>query len=247
MEVDKRAQLVYKELREILERMDITVDEPKYATNPRKLGNMGIKCTSSEDEDEAWIAIKRNCNMLELVPPLYKFKERNYYTNESTNKDLCDLLNRVVREYVVDNKEILLNNDLELISDMEDLISQYNIIYRESCRFYNIKILRTSFYKNYIELEVLCRNKNSLTDESDWNIDFCVPILITKSELVADRRKENWVANYFSNREDIIMLIHKRNLKTFNRVLKDTIFKDIYEYMTRTNLASLTENNYSVV
>lgn len=242
METEKRALLVYKELKEILERMDIIVDEPKYATNPRKLGNIGVKCKTSEHEDEAWFIIKRNHNILELVPPLYKFKERNYYTNESTNKDLCDLLNRVIREYVIDNKGILLDNDLELISNMEDLISQYNIIYKESCRFDNIKILRSSFYKNYIELEVLCRNRNSLTDESDWNIDFCVPIIITKSESIANKREGSWAVNNFSNKEDIFILINKKNLKPFNRILKDTIFKDIYSYMTRTNLESLIAN-----
>lgn len=235
MEVEKRGLLVYKQLREILERMDIIVDEPTFATNPRKLGNIGVRCKNSENEDEAWFIIRRNYEILELIPPLYKFKERNHFTNESINSDLCDLINRVIREYVVDNKEILLNDDFELISDMEDLMKQYNIIYKESCKFDNIKILRNSFCKNHIEIEILCRNKNSLFNENDSDIDFCVPIVITKNELIAERRKTNWVSNNFSNNEDMILLVHKKNLRAFNRILKDTIFKDIYKYITKTN------------
>lgn len=244
MEITERSLLVYNELRGILERMDIEVDEPKHATNPKKLGNIGMRCKSSDNEDEAWIVIKTNYDTLEIVPPLYKFKERNFYTNESSNKDLCDLLNRIAREYVIDSKDILLNNNPELMYDMDDLLKQYNIIYRESCRFDNIKILRNSFYKNYIELEILCRNKNSLRDESDWNIDFCVPVIITKNKSVVERRKENWVSNNFTNREDIFMLINKKNLKPFNRILKDTIFKNIYDYVTKTNIKELISEKY---
>lgn len=234
MEADKRAMIVYNELREILEKMDITVDEPKHVTNPNKLGDIGIKCSNSEHEEEAWIIIKRNLNILELIPPTYKTEKRKHFTNESTNRDLCDLLNRIVREYVIDKKEILLDNDSKLISDMDDLISQYGILFKKSSKFKNIKIAKTSFHKDYIELNILCRNKDSLSNETKHTVDFWVPILLTKNNSVVDRRKENWVANEFKNRDDITMLVHKKTLKTFNRILKDTILKDIYSYKTNT-------------
>ena len=247
MEIAERALLVYSGLKEILERMDITVDKPKLATNQRKLGNIGIRCTTSSSEDEAWIIIRRNYDILEIVPPLYKFKEKMYYTNDSDNEDLCGILNRVVREYVTDNKKLLLNDNYELMIDMGDLLRQYNIISRECCKFDNIKILRGSFYKNYIELEILCRNKNSLNNESDWGVDFCVPIIITKSETVVDRRSEYWASNNFTNNEDIYILINKKSLRPFNRVLKDTVFKNIYKYVTRTNLESLISNESKAI
>lgn len=233
--IEERGLKVYNDLREILERMDVKVDDPVFATNPKKLGNIGIRCMTDENLEEAWVVIKRNHDIIELVPPLFKCRERRHFTNESTNKDLCDLLNRVIFEYVIDNTDILLKSD-NLINDMDDLIQQYQLIHMETYKYNNIEIARASFHKDFIAIDVRCRTTNSLLDEDDWNIDFFVPMVITKNEAVAKRRAVGWAVNNFSNREDIYLLINKKTLKSFNKILKDTIFKNIYEYTTKTNL-----------
>lgn len=248
-DVEERALQVYKELKESFQRMDIIVDEPVFASNPRKKGNIGIRCTTIDGIDEAWVVIRRSGDVLELVPPLFNARDRSHFTNLSSDKNLCDLLNRIVHEYVLDNKDMLFNNNFDLIYDMEDLLKQLHLISKDLYKFNNIEIARSSFHRDYISLEVRCRNKNSLLDEDPWNIDFYVPMVITKNPAVAERRSSGWASNTFTNRDDIYILINKKTLKTFNRVLKDTMFKDIYHYTTKTNLmdknsSSMCEGNY---
>lgn len=248
-ETEARGLKIFEELKKQLERMDVIVEGPIFATNPRKKGNMGMKCMLSGGSDEGWLVIRRNFDVWEIVPPLFKDKERKHYTNKSEDRDLCIILNRLAHEYVIDNKEVLLNYNNELTYNMDDLLQQLQLISRNAFKFNNIEILRSSFHKDFIEIDVRCRNKNSLLDEDEWNIDFLVPIIITKNEKIHERKKRGWVCNMFSNDEDMYMLIDKKNLKTFNRVLKDTLFKGIYEFTTKTNLREsnkdyLCEGNY---
>lgn len=238
-EIKKKSLKVYNDLKEILEKMDVSVGEATFATNSKKIGNIGIRCTANNKEDDAWITIKKSYDTLQIVPPLYKYKDLNFYTNESTNKELCDLLNRIAREYVIDNKKFLLNNNTNLIFDMDDLLKQYNLLFKESLKFDNISILRNSFYKDYIEIGFLCRNKNNVIKNESWDSEFYIPIILTKNKNICKRKRTNWSINSFFNREDIYILINKKHLKYFSKMLKDTVLKDNYKLLTGSELKKM--------
>lgn len=223
-----KIMIIYNEIKEILERMDINVDNPKHARNPNKLGQLGMKCSMNNNEEPAWIILKPNIDSIEIIPPLFRIGKASSWENYSSNEELSDLLNRVSREYMLDNKNILLGENLNFIDDMNDMLRQFNLIYRQTSRFKNIKILRNSFHKNYIQLDMICYpdEKGYIRDSSSGNIKHAL-ITLTKSNDVKKRRKDGWSVVKSKNNNDTFMLVNNKSLKTFNTKLKETIFKDI--------------------
>lgn len=207
---NERILKVYDDIKNILEQKGLNVDIPTYATNPRKLGNIGLRCsseviTNEYYDDEGWIALRPNSECIDIIPPSY---ELNRYSipNGCYNKELIQLLNDVVYDYFKDNKEYLLNNDETYISNMNELLNKLELVLCEIKKHKGIELLTTHYHKNYIELKLAKRF--SSYSKIIYGEDFS--ILLTKSKRITKKRKVNYIIEVPDNTEYIYIIKNKR-------------------------------------
>lgn len=210
--IQERIEKVYNDLSNILKENNIFIDNPIHATNPKKIGNVGMRCSTVVDKNntdlEAWISIRPNFDCIDIIPPMYKFEAREYFWNGSYNKKLCKIINDVVHDYVKNNMNYLFNDNEVYCNNMKEMLSKYNNVLDKISKYKNIELLRTEFYKNYIELRIV--EKSILNGDVVYD-DFS--IIISKSKRIAKKRTVNYTIETPSNIEDIYIIRKKHNLK----------------------------------
>lgn len=210
--IQERIEKVYNDLSNILKENNIFVDNPMHATNPKKIGNVGMRCSTVVDKNntdlEAWISIRPNFDCIDIIPPMYKFETREYFWNGSYNKKLCKIINDVVHDYVKNNMNYLFNDNEVYCNNMKEMLSKYNNVLDKISKYKNIELLRTEFYKNYIELRIV---EKSILNGNIFYDDFS--IIISKSKRIAKKRTVNHTIETPSNIEDIYIIRKKHNFK----------------------------------